>query len=170
MYDVTYKVVFAGDLIPHRDLEEVLTHMAGLFGGDKAAAKKLFGGNKHRVKSNLNLVDARKYVRALARLGALSYIEQEVVEHSEPLASPAPQDGQFLSTGDFDLEAVQQYFAEQEARKKAQLEKTAEYKLYSLDEMDELPSEAPGEDMEPTGVHKLLDAGEVARMLNKKSV
>jgi hypothetical protein len=167
MYDVIYNVMFAGDLLPDHDRETVHGNIASLFGVNKMSVKILLSGKEHKVKSNLDLVSARKYVRALARLGALGYIEQRVVEHSEPLASAPARDRRFTTTGDFDLEAVQQYFAEQEARKKAQLEKTAEHALYSLDDLDDVSQESET-DNEPTGVHNVLNAEEVARMLNSK--
>ena len=168
MYDVTYNVVFAGDLLPDHDHETVHNSLASLFGVDTMALKILLSGKKHRVKGNVDLKSARKYVRALARLGALGYIEQQVVEYKEPPIHVPKYDRRISSTGDFDLEAVQQYFQEQEARKKAQLEKTAEYSLYSLDDLDDVAQDSAAEDLEPTGTHNVLNAEEVARMLNTK--
>jgi hypothetical protein len=165
MYDVTYKVMFTGDLFPDRDYEEVKANLARLFDVDTRSAASLFSGKKFKIKSNLDLAGARKYLRALANLGALGYIEQEVVQHSEPLPPPLP-DRRFTTTGDFDLEAVQKYFEEREARLKAQLEKTAEHKIYTLDVLDDVV-EDERQDSHATDVHNVLDAEEVARMLNK---
>lgn len=168
MYDVTYTVVFAGDLLPDYEQETVHNSLSSLFGVNGVALKILLSGKKHRVKSNLDIGSARKYVRALARLGALGYIEQQVVEHSGPPIHVPRYDRRITSTGDFDLEAVQQYFEEQEARKKAQLEKTAEYSLYSLDDLDDVAQGSAEADLEPTGTHNVLNAEEIARMLNTK--
>jgi hypothetical protein len=165
MYDVTYKVMFTGDLFADRDDEEVKANLARLFGVDSRSADSLFSGKKFKIKSKLDLASARKYVRALANLGALGYIEQELVEHSEPLPPPR-RDNRFTTTGDFDLEAVQKYFEEREARLKAQLEKTAEHKIYTMGVLDDVVEEVP-EDSSATDVHNVLDAREVARMLNK---
>ena len=152
MYDVTYKVMFTGDLYPDRDHEEVKANLARLFDVDPRSAESLFSGKKFKIKSNLDLVGARKYVRALANLGALGYIEQQVVEHNEPLPPPS-QDNRFTTTGDFDLEAVQKYFEEREARLKAQLEKTAEHKIYTPDVLDDVVEGEP-QHSHATDVHK----------------
>jgi hypothetical protein len=168
MYDVRYKVVFQGDVLPGHERQEVQTRLAELFGVDAKAATKLFSGEPHKVKSQLDLSSAKKYTLALAKLGALGYIEQEIVEHDEQQAveqqSRMP-DASFTETGSFDVSAVRAYFEAQEA-KKAEDEKTGDHSIFSLDELEDV-IEAQ-EEQEPTGVHSVLNADQIAKMLNSK--
>ena len=168
MYDVFYKVVFQGDLLPGHDRDQVQSRLAELFGVDTSAARKLFSGQPHRVKSHLDLPSAKKYALALAKLGAFGYIEQEIVEHGQPQVveetSGMPETS-FTETGSFDVSAVRAYFEKQEA-KKAEDEKTGDHSLFSLDELEDV-IEAQ-EEQDPTGVHHVLDADQIAKMLNSK--
>jgi hypothetical protein len=68
-------------------------------------------------------------------------------------------------TGSFDVAALRAYFEEQEA-KKAEEERTEDHTLFSLDELEDV-IEAQ-EDQEPTGVHSVLNADQLAKMLNSK--
>lgn len=178
MYDVFYKVVFQGDVLPGHEQKAVQTRLAELFGVNPQDASKLFSGKEHKVKSNLDLASAKKYAKALAKLGALGYIEQEIVEHTEPQAveqvteAPDAQEAEFTETGSFvtetgsfDVSAVRAYFEAQEAKKEED-EKTGDHSIFSLDELEDV-IEAQ-EDQEPTGVHSVLDADKIAKMLNSK--
>ena len=98
MIDVLYKVIFDGDLLPGKKQADVQEKLAGLFNVDINKAAKLFSGKSHTVKSNLDLKYAKKYVRALAKLGALGYIVQEIIE-SDQHVTPAPENDNFTHTG-----------------------------------------------------------------------
>ena len=181
MYDVFYKVVFQGDVLPGHEKEAVQTRLAGLFHVNAQDAAKLFSGKQHKVKSNLDLESAKKYAKALAKLGALGYIEQEIIEHAEEQVAGAeeqvvePTDvseteftetGSFVTeTGSFDVSAVRAYFESQD-QKKQETEKTADHSIISLDELEDV-IEAQ-EEQDPTGVHHVLDADAIAKMLNSK--
>lgn len=183
MYDVFYKVVFQGDVLPGHEQEAVQARLAELFHVNTQDAAKLFSGKQHKVKSNLDLDSAKKYAKALAKLGALGYIEQEIVEHAEePVAAATEQQvaevpgsdsdtaftetGSFVTeTGSFDVAAVRSYFEAQE-QKKQESEKTADHSIISLDELEDV-IEAQ-EEQDPTGVHHVLDADAIAKMLNSK--
>ena len=164
MIDVLYKVVFEGDLLPGQSREAVQEELANLFGVDVKTAGKLFSGKQHKVKSNLDLKQAKKYARALAKLGALGYIEQEVVEHIEPLQLHPDK---FTDTGSFDVTAVRAFFEEQETRK-SENEKSARHELFSLDEFDEEVASMDSDEGEFSGVQNILSAEQIAKMLDKK--
>ena len=176
--NVTYKVVFDGELLPGHQRDIVQSRLAELFGVDAAAAAKLFAGKPHKVKSKLDLPGAKKYARALGKLGALAYIEQEIVEtiqpvkplktvkvEVEPVEQTPLEEQSFTDTGSFDVSAVRAYFEQQED-KKAELEKTGNHDLFSLDELDDALA-AQNYD-EPSGVQNVLDAQQLSKLLNSK--
>jgi len=174
MIDVLYKVVFDGDLLPGQARTEVQEKLAGLFGVDNETAGKLFSGKSYKVKTGLDLKQAKKYTRALAKLGALGYIEQEVVEREEPEQTQdknvfkVREEDKFTETGSFDITAVRAFFEEQEANK-AEEDKSARHEVFSLDEFDEEVESMQQDDGELSGVQNVLDAEQIAKMLNKKS-
>jgi hypothetical protein len=161
MIDTLYRVVFEGDLLPGQQQANVQRKLANLFGVDAKIAGKLFSGKQHKVKSNLDIKQAKKYARAFAKLGALAYIEQEVVELTEPLKS---EDGTFTETGSFDVSAVRAFFDKQDAQK-VENDKSARHEIFSLDEFDEQAAAMQSDDNEPSGVQNVLSADEIARML-----
>jgi len=172
MIDVLYKVVFEGDLLPGHDQAVVQKKLAGLFGVDSKLAGKLFSGKQHKVKSNLDLKRAKKYARALAKLGALGYIEQEVVEREQPVdlkednIFQVQEDDKFTETGSFDVTAVRAFF-EDEDNKKAENDKSARHEIFSLDEFDDEVAALQEDDGELSGIQNVLDAEQIAKMLNK---
>ncbi|MCW8962195.1 MAG: hypothetical protein OQL16_00270, partial [Gammaproteobacteria bacterium] len=174
MINVLYKVVFEGDLLPGHEQSDVQKKLAKLFGVDSKTAGKLFSGKQHKVKSQLNLKQAKKYVRAFAKLGALGYIEQEIIEQEVveqeiveqkvvgkdgPLALPPDK---FTETGSFDVAAVRAFFEKQE-EKKAELDKSARHEIFSLDEFDEQAASMQ-DDPELSGVQNVLNAEQIAKM------
>jgi len=164
MIDILYKVVFEGDLLPGQDQLAVQKKLANLFGVDVKTAGKLFSGKEHKVKSNLDLKHAKKYARALAKLGALGYIEQEVVEYAEPIKS---QEGNFTETGSFNITAITTFFEEQEA-KKAEKDKSARHEIFSLDEFDEEVASMDVDEGDLSGVQNVLTAEQITKMLADK--
>ena len=165
MIDVLYKVVFDGDLLPGKNQADVQEELAGLFGIDINKAAKLFSGKSHKVKSNLDLKYAKKYVRALAKLGALGYIVQEIIE-SEQHVTPQPIDDNFTHTGSFDVSAMRAFFDGKEA-KKAESDEGARHDIFSIDELDDVVNEIKDDGGEVSGMHNVLDAEQIAKMLNK---
>ena len=84
MDDMFYKVIFEGDVIPGKDRSEVQREMAKLFNVDAEKASRLFSGRQRKLKSGVTLSQAKKYVRALAKLGALAFIEPHEEEDLWP--------------------------------------------------------------------------------------
>jgi hypothetical protein len=165
MIDVLYKVIFDGDLLPGKKQADVQEELAGLFNVDINKAAKLFSGKSHTVKSNLDLKYAKKYVRALAKLGALGYIVQEIVE-SEQHITPEPENDNFTQTGSFDVAAMRAFFEGKEA-KKAENDQEASHAILSIDELDDVMTEIKEDGGEVSGVQNVLDAEQIAKMLNK---
>jgi len=188
MINVLYKVVFEGDLLPGQEQPDVQKKLAKLFGVDSKTAGKLFSGKQHKVKSQLNLKQAKKYVRAFAKLGALGYIEQEIIEQEVvgqkvvgqkvveqkvveqkvvgqdgPLALPPDK---FTETGSFDVAAVRAFFEKQEEQQ-AEHDKSARHEIFSLDEFDEQAASMQ-DDPELSGVQNVLNAEQIAKMLEAK--
>ena len=169
MINVYYKVVYEGDLLPGQERPAVQRRLAQLFGVDVDTAAKLFSGKQHKIKTHLNLEQAKKYTRALAKLGAMGYIEQEIIQHEEiqPKKQLDIPKEKFTETGSFDVRAFRDYFEEQEA-KLAEKEKSARHEIFSLDEFDDEVASAKGEYAEFSGVQNVLDAEQIAKMLKNK--
>ena len=173
MIDVLYKVVFEGDLLPGQDQAVVQKKLADLFGVDTKRAAQLFSGKQHKVKSNLDLKQAKKYALALAKLGALGYIEQEVVERKQSVelqednAFQVREDEKFTKTGSFDVNAVRAFFDEQE-NKRAENAESADHEIFNLDEFDNEVAAMQEDDGELSGVQNVLNAEQIAKMLNSK--
>ena len=166
MIDVLYRVIFDGDLLPGKNQADVQEELAGLFGVDINKAAKLFSGKSHTVKSNLDLKYAKKYVRALAKLGALGYIVQEIIE-SEQHITPQPINDNFTHTGSFDVAAMRAFFDGKEA-KKVENDEVANHDIFSIDELDDVVTEIKEDGGEVSGVQNVLDAEQIAKMLNSK--
>jgi hypothetical protein len=176
MIDVLYKVVFEGDLLPGQDQAVVQKKLADLFGVDTKRAAQLFSGKQHKVKSNLDLKHAKKYALALAKLGALGYIEQEVVERKQSVelqednVFQVREDEKFTKTGSFDVNAVRAYFDEQENKRaeNAESAESADHEIFNLDEFENEVAAMQEDDGELSGVQNVLNAEQIAKMLNSK--
>jgi len=166
MINVYYKVVYEGDLLPGQEQPAVQKRLAHLFGVDVGTAARLFSGKQHKIKTHLSLEQAKKYTRALAKLGAMGYIEQEIIQHKEvqPKNQLDMPPEKFTETGSFDVRAFREYFEEQEA-KLSEDEKSARHEIFSLDEFDDEVASMQGEYTDASGVQNVLDAEQIARML-----
>lgn len=80
MDNVTYKVSFEGDLLPGCDQDTVQQRLAELFRIDMSVASKLFTGKQRDLKRGISLNHAKKYVRAMSKLGALAFIMPYITE------------------------------------------------------------------------------------------
>ena len=211
MADVKYKVVFLGEIFPGNQLDQVKSKLANLFKVDIQTIEKIFSGNPHKIKSNLDQGNARKYSYAMAKLGAVTYIEQEIIEYLEP-AEPVERikpvqhikpaetvkpvqhikpvetvkpvqhnkpvepalaiedklddDSAFTETCSFDMNAINAYF-EKRAAERAELERTGDHRIISLDEIDE-PQSPPDNKDNPgsTDTRKILDPSQIAGLIN----
>ena len=104
-------------------------------------------------------------MRALAKLGAIGYIVQEIVE-SEQHITPEPENDNFTQTGSFDVAAMRAFFEGKEA-KKAENAQEASHSILSIDELDDVMTEIKADGGEVSGVQNVLDAELIAKMLNK---
>lgn len=74
MKPTVYKVVFEGDVLPGFGQLDVQKKLAELFAIDVKIAARLFMGKQLELKRGVSVEDAKKHMRALARIGALTYI------------------------------------------------------------------------------------------------
>lgn len=132
MDDLLYKVMFEGDIIPGKEQSVVQGEMAKLFGVETGKVGRLFTGKQRKLKSGLTLDQAKKYVRALAKLGALAFIEPHEEEDKKPIEVKDP-DSQFTHTGSFDVSAFRAYFEKQEAEKN---QPETDHEFLDLDHID----------------------------------
>lgn len=98
MSEQLFKVVYEGDIIPGNNKPLVRKKLAQLFKIDEQRAERFFTGVTREVKRNVPVALAKKYVKALAKLGALSYmLPQEEVQAREEVNVP----DSFTETGSF---------------------------------------------------------------------
>ena len=74
MNDVMYKIVFEGDLMPGYEQSTVQKRLAELFKLETTVAARLFIGKPRDVKCNVSFDQAKKYVRAMSKVGALAFM------------------------------------------------------------------------------------------------
>jgi hypothetical protein len=74
MNDVMYKIVFEGDLLPGYEQAAVQKQLAELFHIEVAMAGRLFIGKQHEIKKYISFEQAKEYVRAMSKLGALAFM------------------------------------------------------------------------------------------------
>lgn len=114
MDDVSYKIVFEGDLLPGYEQPKVQQKMAELFHIDMTVAGRLFIGKQREIKRGISFAQAKKYVRAMSKLGALAFM----LPHGEDdTIVPKPDaDGAFTETGSFEAKAFEAYFESKATR------------------------------------------------------
>lgn len=168
MIELLYKVVYEGDLFPGYKQSDVQKKLAHLFALDEARAARFFSGKTHTIKSKLELPDAKKYSRALAKMGAMGHIVQEVVETDIPVVDllKAPQPD-MTPTGSFDVTAVRAHFEKLE-QKKAENDKSAKHEIFSFDAFEEEVASMQQDDAELSGVQNVLNADQIKKMLENK--
>lgn len=126
MDKVMYKIIFEGDLMPGYELPVVQRRIAELFGIDVPSAARLFFGKQREIKRGITFEQAKKYIRAMSKLGALAFMlphEEEDTVVPEPQAKVSRD---FTQTGSFDARAFEAYFENRKAMEAARNERTFE--------------------------------------------
>jgi len=79
MIDEKFDVVFRGQIVKGRDLDEVKNNLVSLFKSSLNAVESLFSGADIKIKKSLDYVTAMKYQTALKQAGALAIISEVVI-------------------------------------------------------------------------------------------
>lgn len=103
-----YKVVFEGDVLPGFGQLDVQKKLAKLLAIDVSAAARLFMSKQLEIKRGITLDHAKKCVRAMAKLGALTYLLP--CEESEMNELPDNSSSEFTGSGSFAALAFTEYF------------------------------------------------------------
>jgi len=108
MDNMTYKIIFEGDLMPGYGQQDVQGKLASLFHIDIAMAGRLFIGKQREIKRDVTFEQAKKYIRAMSKLGALAFM----VPHAEDdtVVPKSDENGGFTDTGSFEASAFESYF------------------------------------------------------------
>ena len=120
MENVVYKIVFEGDLLPGYEQPVVQKKLAELFHIDTAMAGRLFIGKQREIKRGISFDQAKKYVRAMSKLGALAFMLPH--EEDDTVIPQPDENGAFTDTGSFEASAFEAYF---ENKAKEQQEATS---------------------------------------------
>ena len=100
-----YDLLFRGDIVPGRQLDDVKARVRDLFQIDDARLANLFSGRPVLIRRDLGAVEAERYRGALAEAGAL--VELRAVSGSpEGAAAPAVVTPQPTAAGDWGLTPV----------------------------------------------------------------
>lgn len=158
MSDLFYKVIFEGDLLPGHNQSEVQKKLAILFKLSIEKTGKLFSGRQYAIKRNLGLRQAKKYVKGLAKIGVLGYIEQEPVKRTSPSDSKAVARQK---------EGGKDRSGQVKGKKKIEEKEESPYEILSLDEIDEEAYFLSYEEGERTDSHKVLDVEQIANIIKK---
>ena len=77
-----YRIIFSGDILPGKTLEQVKANVGKLFGfsaenpAHQAKLDKLFSGRPVVVKQHLDERGAHKYQQAMTQAGAIALVDQ----------------------------------------------------------------------------------------------
>ena len=126
MDKVMYKIVFEGDLMPGYEQLVVQRRLAELFGIDVPSAAKFFFGKQRVIKRGITYEQAKKYIRAMSKMGALAFM---LPHEDEDTVMPKPNvavNRDFTETGSFDARAFETYFENRRAMEAAKNESTFE--------------------------------------------
>ena len=124
MDSVMYKVVFEGDLMPGFEQADVQRKLAKLFHIEMTVAGRLFIGKQHEIKRGIASDQAKKYVRAMSKLGALAFMQPD--EHDDTVVPEPSAKVDFTETGSFNVNAFEAYFENKMAMAAARDEETFE--------------------------------------------
>lgn len=83
-----YDLLFRGDIVPGRRLEEVRARLCELFQIDDARAARLFSGRPVILRRELDAATAERYRAALADAGALVELRSPQAPDADPPGSP----------------------------------------------------------------------------------
>jgi hypothetical protein len=95
MGDISYRVIFKGEIAPDADVNEVKIKIASITKSDSAKIQILFSGRNVIIKKNAALETCEKVRDAFKNAGAVSYIGEEKApdaneQHKEPTPPPLP--------------------------------------------------------------------------------
>ncbi|PHS14084.1 MAG: hypothetical protein COA86_16465 [Kangiella sp.] len=79
MIDGKFDVIFRGQIVKGRELNEVKNNLVSLFKSSLSAVEPLFSGADIKIKKSLDYSTAMKYQSALKQAGALAIISEVVV-------------------------------------------------------------------------------------------
>ena len=71
-----YKVVFEGEILEGRHLQEVKTALAKMYNAGEDKIERFFSGKRLAIKKDVDYETAMKYVKAFERAGAVCRIEE----------------------------------------------------------------------------------------------
>ncbi len=84
MGDARYDIVFDGEMGDGQHEEQVVARLAALFKSDETRIRRLFDGDRHVVKRDVDDATAQKYLMAMARAGAIASAEARKPPQPEP--------------------------------------------------------------------------------------
>jgi len=120
MKPLVYKVIFEGDVMPGFGQLDVQKKLGELFAIDMSATSRLFMDKQLEVKRGVSLEQAKRHVRAMARIGAITYL---IPCEDSQMAMPAGNgDGTFTDSGSFQADAFTAYFERKQSEKTMDLE------------------------------------------------
>lgn len=164
----SYRVIFEGDLFPGYKQSQVQAKLATLLKLDDAAASRFFSGKMLTMRSEVDLSQAKKYVCALARLGAIGYIVQEVAGSSKSAEIGQLKEDGLVVTDSFDIAAVKAYFDDLD-EKQEEIQKESNHEIFGLDSFDEeVANMQKNDDADLTGKHDVLNAEQIKKLLKKR--
>ncbi|TNF98750.1 MAG: hypothetical protein EP297_07265 [Gammaproteobacteria bacterium] len=131
MEDSLFKVLYEGDVLPGKTQPDVQTAIAQLFGVDSKKLGRLFTGKPRKLKSGLTFDEAKKYVKALAKLGALAFIAPHEEGDKAPDARQNLEE-QFTNSGSFNANTFKAHFERLEAKKN---QPEADHTILDLDQI-----------------------------------
>jgi len=108
MDDVMYKIVFEGDLLPGYEQAAVQKKLAELFHIEIAMAGRLFIGKQREIKKYISFDQAKEYVRAMSKLGALAFMLPH--EEDDTVIPESDISDVFESTNSSKVSAFENYF------------------------------------------------------------
>ncbi|MBN1780370.1 hypothetical protein JW948_04535 [bacterium] len=91
------KVVFKGEVLIGKDVQQVKNQLAQKFKLDAAAVQKLFSGKPVTIKKNIPRVKALKYRDAFLEAGAKCYIEWMDPEYFHKMMLPSEGESQIIT-------------------------------------------------------------------------
>jgi len=141
MNDTMYKIVFEGDLLPGYEQPAVQEQLAKLFHIEMAMAGRLFIGKQRDIKRNISFEQAKKYVRAMSRFGALAFMLPH--EEEETIVPQPLEKSSFTETGSFEAGAFENYFENKSVREEETFEvpQLIDHGIIEQTEWDEVSGE-----------------------------
>ncbi len=94
MIDGNFDVIFRGQIVKGREINEVKNNLVSLFKSSLNAVEPLFSGADIKIKKSLDYSTAMKYQSALKQAGALAIISEVIVAQPKAnfMANDAPKE------------------------------------------------------------------------------